>query len=178
MLLPAALAFALTQLPVDPRAGEHALSSLRLDPAPGGATFSWQDTEESLKGALTPSRARVGQPLTVSASVLPLAGPEYEGPVTFALRPLDEMGSTQTATVTRPAGEKTWVATFTPHIPGEHRLEISWRTTHHKVVRGVVPVQEAGVPPWLNWAVGVGLVTLAVLGGVWSLFRGKESSSP
>lgn len=177
MPLAAALALALTQLPVDPRAGEHALSTLRLEAGAGGLALTWQDTEESLKGVLKPGHPRVGQPLTISASVLPLAGPAYEGPVTFALRPLDAMGSTQTATVTRPAGEKTWTATFTPGTPGEHRLEISWRTTHHKVVRGVVPVEEAGMPPWLSWAVGVGLVTLAVLGGVWSLFRGKESSS-
>lgn len=178
MLLPVTLAFAFGQLPVDPHAGEHALATLRLDPEPAGWTFAWQDTDERLKGTLTPRAPRAGAPLTVSAAVLPLTGPDFDGPVTFSLRPLAELGSTESFTVTRPDGAKTWSATFTPREPGEHRLEISWRSTHHKVVRGVVPVGEAGLPPWLDWAVGVGLVTLAVLGGAWSLFRGKESSSP
>ncbi len=174
MLLPLALAAALTQMPIDPRAGESALSQLKLETSPGGAAFTWHDADEALKGTVSGAPARVGAPLVVSASVMPLSGPEYEGPVTFALRPLDALGAADTRTVTRPAGERAWVATFVPAVEGPHRLELSWRTTHHKVVRAVVDVAPAGLPPWLSWTVGVSLVTLAVLVGAWTLFRSKE----
>jgi hypothetical protein len=175
MFLSAYLAIVLSQLPVDVRAGENQLQVLDIKPSPNGVSFSWQDADESLRGAISPG-LKVGKTLTISAAVEPLSGPAFEGPVTFSLRPLGAMEGSDAVTVTRKPGEKSWVATFTAIEAVDHRLEISWRSTHHKMVRGVVGVREAGLPQWLNWAVGGGMVALAVAIGLWVLFRSKESS--
>lgn len=177
MTLTAPLLLALAQFPVDARAGESQLQQLQQSPTTTGVTFTWQDTDDALKGTISPVAPRADEELTVSATLQALAGPEFEGPLTFALRPLETMGATQTVTVTRAPGERSYVAHLTPREPGPHRLELSWRGTRHKVVRGVVTVEPAGLPRWFSWAVGVSLVAFAVLGGVWSLFRNRESTT-
>jgi hypothetical protein len=175
MFLSAYLAILCSQLPVDVRAGENQLTVLEIKNGTNGVSFAWQDADESVRGAISPS-PKAGRTLTISAAVEPLAGAPFEGPVTFSLRPLGAMESADSVTVTKKPGEKAWVATFTPTEAVDHRLEISWRSTHHKVVRGVVPVLQAGLPLWVNWAVGGGMVALAVAIGLWVLFRSKESS--
>ncbi len=176
MFLSAYLAIMLSQLPVDVRAGENRLTQLELKRTPKSLTFEWSDTDDALRGTLSPAPIRAGRPFTVSASVQPISGGDFEGPVTFSLRPLDEMGSTQSVTVTKKAGEKSWATTLTADEPRDYRLEVSWRGTHHKVVRGVFPVAEAGLPSWFTWVVGVGCVVLAVVIGGWILLSRKESS--
>ncbi len=178
MFLSAYLAILCSQFPVDVRAGENKLTQLELHESPAGSTFEWTDADDSLRGGLTARPFRVEKSLTISAALEPLTGADFEGPLTFSFRPLDAMGSAQTQTVTRTPGGKTWVATFTPAEAVDHRFEISWRTTHHKVVRGVVSVGERGLPAWLNWVIGGGLVAVAVAIGLWILFaRSKESPS-
>jgi hypothetical protein len=63
------------------------------------------------------------------------------------------------------------VHVFTPKQDGEHRLEVSFRTTHLKVARGVIPVAEAKLPRWLSYAIGGGLIAASVSVGVWLTFR-------
>lgn len=176
MFLSAYLAIMLSQLPVDVRAGENRLTQLELKRAPKSLSFEWADTDDALRGTLGPAPIRAGEPFTVSASVQPLTGADFEGPVTFSLRPLDEMGSTQSVTVTKRPGEKSWTTSLTADEAREYRLEISWRGTHHKVVRGVFAVSERGLPSWFTWAMGVGCVVLAVVIGGWILLSRKESS--
>jgi|APLak6261675434_1056106.scaffolds.fasta_scaffold03125_2 hypothetical protein len=176
MFLSAYLAILCSQLPVDARAGENKLTQLEIKASPSGLSFEWADADEALRGSVRP-QARVGRTFTVSATLQPLAGPDFEGPVTFAFRPLEEVGATETVTVTRKPGEKAWVASFTPTSAVDHRLEVSWRSTHHKVVRGVIPVGERSLPEWLTWLVGGGLVAIAVAIGLWVLFGRKEQTS-
>lgn len=178
MFLSAYLAIILTQLPVDARAGENKLTQLELKLTPNGLTFDWADADESLRGQVTPNPVRAGRSLTISAVLQPFTGDDFTGPLTFSLRPLNEMGSTWTETVTRKPGERGWVKEVTLTEPGDYRLEISWRTTHHKVVRGVLPVSPAGLPVWVTWLVGGGFVVVALIIGLWILFGRKESASP
>lgn len=177
MFLSAYLAILCSQLPVDARAGENKLTQLDLQVTVNGLTFEWSDADESLRGQITPQPVRAGRTMTVSAVLQPFSGDDFTGPLTFSLRPLSEMGSTQSVTAVRKAGERGWVAEFTPVEPTEYRLEISWRTTHHKVVRGVFPVSPGGLPGWLTWAMGGGLIAIAVGIGLWILFGRKESAS-
>lgn len=171
------LLVSIAQLPADARAGENNPHQLQQTLTPAGLSFTWQDTEDSLKGAVAPAVPRAGEEMEIAATLQPLSGPDYDGPLTFALRPLESMGATETVTVTRNPGARSWVARFTPREPGPHRLEFSWRSTHYKVVRGVVEVAPAGLPRWFGWVFGIGLVSIALAGGLWSLFRGRESSS-
>lgn len=181
MFLAAYLAVLSAQFPVDPRAGENKLTQLDLKLNSAGLTFDWQDNEESARGTITPSQLQVGKPLTVSVTLESLTVNELlDGPVTMSLRPLSDMGGDQTVTVKREKDQKSWVAQFTPKEPGPHRIELSWRSTHHKVVRGIFEVVPEGLPRWVGLSLGGGLVTLAVAIGLWLLFgrkEDKESSS-
>jgi hypothetical protein len=185
MFLAAYLVLLSSQLPVDPRAGENKLTQLPLEVTPQGLLFSWSDADEALKGQVSPQPLRAGRTMTVSAVLQPLSGDDYQGPITFSLRPMNELGSTQSVTVARSSdgpdggatGPRGWVATFTPEEATDYRLELSWRSTHHKVVRGVVSVREGGLPAWLTWTLAGAMIAIAVSIGVWILFRSKESAS-
>jgi hypothetical protein len=178
MFLSAYLAILLSQFPVDPRAGENKLTQLDLKVTPNGLTFEWTDTDESLRGQVSPQPVRAGRTATISAVLQPLAGAEFQGPITFSVRPLNELGSAQTFTVTRKPGERGWVTEVVMPEPGDYRLELSWSTTHRKVVRGVFNVGPAGVPAWVTWAVGGGLLAIGLGIGLWVLFGRKESAAP
>ncbi len=179
MFLSAYLAIILSQaFPVDARAGENKLTQLELETTPNGLTFDWSDADESLRGQVSPQPVRAGRSFTISAVLQPFTGDEFTGPLTFSLRPLKEMGSTWSQTIERKKGERGWVKEVTLAEPGDYRLEISWRTTHHKVVRGVLPVAPSGLPRWLTWVVGGGLIVIALSIGLWILFGRKESASP
>ena len=177
MFLSAYLAIVSSQFPVDARAGENKLTQLELKVTPNGLTYDWSDADESLRGQLTPQPVRAGRSVTISAVLQPFSGSEFEGPITFSIRPLNEMGSTQSVTIKREKGERGWVTQVTLADPGEYRLEISWSTTHRKVVRGVFTVQPAGLPGWVTWAVGGGLLAIGLGIGLWVLFGRKESGS-
>lgn len=177
MFLSAYLAILSAQFPVDPRAGENKLTQLELRATANGQTFDWADADESLRGQITPSKVRVGESATISAVLQPFTGADFTGPITFSLRPLGEMGSTWTETVTRKPGERGWVKEVTLTEPGDYRFEVSWRTTHHKVVRGIVSVSPGGLPGWVTWAVGGGFIAIGLSIGLWVLFGRKESAS-
>lgn len=175
MFLGIYLATVVLQLPVDVRAGENRLTTLDLVTAPTGLTFDWADADDVLRGTLEPRVLRVGAPVRVSAMVGPLQGAPFEGPVTFSLRPLGAMGSTLATTVPPAKGERRWATEFVVAEPGDYRFEVSWRSTHLKVVRGVITVQPAGLPGWVPWTVGSGLLALAIGIGLWLLFGRKEA---
>lgn len=178
MFLGAYLVICAAQFPVDARAGENRLTQLELKRTPNGLTFDWADADESLRGQLGPQQPQVGKTLTLSAVLRPLSGDDFEGPLTFSIRPLNEMNSTWTETVTRKKGERGWVREVTLTEPGEYRLEISWRSTHHKVVRGIFQVSEGALPGWVMWVVGGGLFAIGLGIGFWILFGRKEWASP
>lgn len=171
MFLSAYLALLCSQMPVSVHAGENPLTQLAIHETAGGATFDWADPEERLRGAIGSGPAVAGKPLTISATLEPLDGPPFEDPVTLSIRPLGEREDVQSQTVRRSHGERVWAATFTPAEATDYRLEISWRSTHHKVVRGVFAVKSAGLPEWLRYA-AAGLTIAVALGiGAWVLFN-------
>jgi len=177
MFLSACLTILSSQFPVDARAGEHRLTQLELKVTPNGLTFDWSDADESLRGQLTPQPVSVGRSLIISAVLQPFHGEDFTGPLTFSVRPLNEMGTAVTETVSRKKGERGWVKEITLTEPGDYRLEISWRSTHHKVVRGVFPVSPGSLPGWVTWAFGSGLIVIGLAIGLWILFGRKESTS-
>lgn len=179
MLLNAALLILVTGLPVDVHAGESELTTLKVVERVGSADFAWQDAEDVVKGTIKPFPVRAGAPFTVSVFVGTVqGGEEFSGPVTLALRPMGALGGTDAATVSRGPGEKSWVHVFTADEAGPHRIEVSFRTTYLKVVRGQLTVQEGLLPRWLLYAIGGGLIALSVSIGVWlTLARRKEGQA-
>lgn len=177
MFLAAYLAVVSAQLPPpNVRAGENRLTQLEFKNNPQGLTWDWSDAEETLRGTVTPQRLKAGKPIVISAVLEAVSGEEVMSPVTFSIRRSEAMGSADTKTV--PRGEtRVWTTSFTPTEPGEYKLEISWRTTHHKVVRGVFTVNDSGLPEWLNWLVGGGAIAIALGVGLWVLFGRKEGGA-
>jgi hypothetical protein len=177
MLLNAALAILLSNLPVDVHAGENALTTLKVVVRQGSADLAWQDAEDVVRGTVTPWPVRAGTPFTVAVFVGTVQGQDFDGPVTVGLRPLEDLGGTDAATLTRGPGEKTWVRTFTAGEDGPHRLEVSFRTTHLKVVRGELMVEPALLPKWFVYVVGGGLIAVSLAIGAWLTFRRKEGQA-
>jgi hypothetical protein len=139
--------------------------------------LTWSDTEERLQGSLQPDMPHEGEPLKVLLNVGSFAGEDFDGPVTITLR---EAGSThgQAVTVKRDKGTKNWRAEFTPETTGPYRLDVSFRTTHLKVLHADFEVIPRPVPRIVLWAI-VGLLSALALGyGIWSLVRKESSSEP
>ncbi len=174
MFLKAYILVTAASLPVDIHAGENPQTVLSVHQASAAWTFSWNDTEDALSGTLSPVPLRAGVPFTLSATVRPISGPEFDGPVTFSLRPLEGMGSVQSVTVKPGKDEKSWAVQLTPPAEGKYRLEIGWATTHHKVVRGELDIKEPLLPQWFPVTVGTLLVALVVGIAAWRLISRKE----
>jgi hypothetical protein len=136
--------------------------------------LSWSDTEERLQGAIQPDQPVEGQPLKVLLNVGSFEGATFEGPLTITLR---EAGATHGQVQTVKKGAVNWVATFTPETDGPYQLDVSFRTTHLKVLHANLEVASSPVPRFVLWTM-VGLTALSALGyGLWSLLR-KDTSTP
>ena len=173
MVLLATVLAVTAQLPVDVRAGEHPLTVLDIKRAGAVYSLHWTDAEEAIRGNIT-APVQAGKPFEISASLQPLSGPDFEGPLMYSVRRLDDMGSTQTVTVVRKKDQKSWATTMTVDEPGKYRFEIGWNSTHHKVVRGVFDVEPEGFPRWVSWAFGIGALVVAIGFGVWLVLSRKE----
>jgi hypothetical protein len=161
-----------TAMPIDAKGGESPLTTLRQSTVGEAINLSWNDTEELLKGVVTPAVLRAGQSVTISVSLARYDQGRFSGPVTISLQPLAELGGGGAVTVPAPSkGERMWAAKVTPLVAGPHRLEIAWTSTHRKVVRGVVTVEDARLPFWLPWAVGGTAILMAVALGAWLVLR-------
>jgi hypothetical protein len=183
MLAPLMTAVLLANLPPGEKAGENALTTLRLSPTTHGLNLRWNDTEDLLQGTIVPARPKAGEPVTFTLHLDPYGGEPFTGPLTVSLRPLAGAGAgagagdAQSATIPRLPEERAWRVTFTPPREGPHRLEVSWRSTRHKAVRGDVLVGEARVPSWFLAVVGGGLILMASGGGAWFLLRRQEKAT-
>ncbi|MFE8596956.1 hypothetical protein [Archangium violaceum] len=123
-------------------------------------TLSWSDTEEQLRGSIRPAAPRAGEPLQLSLQVGSFEGEDFEGPIILTLR---EEGATHGQSVTVKKDALHWQATFTPENDGPHLVDVSFRTTRHKVLHASFQVRESRLPLKLGWAV-LGLGCLALLG--------------
>jgi hypothetical protein len=146
-----------------------------LVPGKGVLEMGWADYEDRVKGSLSPQPPRAGQPLQVQVHVGSYYGEPFDGPVTLTLR---EEGSTHGQTVTVRRGEANWTTEFTPENSGPHQLDISFRTTHLKVLHARIEVAPSPIPRFILWSllgvVGVAAVTF----GVRSLLREAEPMPP
>jgi hypothetical protein len=152
---------------VDPR------NAMRVSPTGAALSLSWHDTEEVLEGAVTTYPPRAGQPVRLSVHVAPYAGAPFTGPITFALRPTGQLGGGESVTVT-PDAQGLWVFTPTPPEAGTYVLEVSYRTTRLKLVRGLLVIEAAAVPGWVQVALAALLLALVVGSGAWVIFHRDE----
>jgi hypothetical protein len=176
-LLPMLLTALLGSMPVDPQAGDSELTTLRLSLTGATWNVTWNDTEDVLRGSIASKTFRVGEPMVLSLNVNSYAGGAFTGPVTVTLRPLTASGSaySESHTIERGAKDHLWTVTLTPREAGEHRLEVSYRTTHFKSVRGVIEVEEPHLPAWFGPLVAAALILVAVGAGAWLVSRGAGS---
>jgi len=146
-----------------------------VTPAANALDLAWNDVEDRVQGAITPRVPTEGVPMEISAHVGSFYGAEFDGPVTFSFKPVENKGGGQSQTVKRPAGEKAWRASFVPEQTGMHTLEISFATTRMKVAATKIPVMEAKLPRWPWWLL-VAVAGAVALGlGVRSLFKKQEN---
>ncbi len=139
--------------------------------------LTWSDTEERLQGSLQPDMPHEGEPLKVLLNVGSFAGEAFDGPITLTLR---QAGAThgQAVTVKREKGAVNWRAEFTPETTGPYQLDVSFRTTHLKVLHADFDVISPPVPRVFLWAM-VGLFAMLALAyGLRSLLRKEPSSEP
>jgi hypothetical protein len=137
--------------------------------------LSWSDYEERLKGSISPSPPRAGQPLRVNVHVGSFEGAPFDGPLTLTLR---EEGQTSGQTRTVRRGEANWTAEFLPENSGPHQLDISFRTTRLKVLHARVEVAPSPIPRMILWG-GLGLLTLGIISlGVRGLLREARPTPP
>jgi hypothetical protein len=150
----------LTQLGDSPKPPPHD----RINAVQSGAqgTLSWEDAEDKVTGSFSPWVLEAGKPLDVVVRVGAMQGAPFEGPVTLTLKPQNSQGGGDTQTVKMTPQAKAWAASLKTTEPGPYWLEIAWATTHHKVVRAEVTVQELKLPRW-PWYVLLGLAGAATL---------------
>ncbi len=129
----------------------------------GGLALSWSDAEDTLTGSVTPLRPKAKDPLTVSVRVGTYQGAEFKGPVRLVLRAEGETHPMEQV-VNQRAGDRAWVAVFTPETDGHHTLEISFNTSRNKVLVSGFEVAPGRMPLWpwyvlafLVVAIGVGV---------------------
>jgi hypothetical protein len=135
--------------------------------------LSWADAEERLRGSIRPVRPRVGEELAVSLHVGTFEGSEFDGPITVTLR---RAGETHGQTVTLRREGQVWATTFVAKDDGRHSLDISFRTTRHKLVHADVEVVPSALSR-LPWLLVGGALALALLAwGARLALRGREAS--
>jgi hypothetical protein len=144
--------------PEDP----DALDRIAVNTNRASMDLSWADSEDRLKGALSPFPLRADVPMQVSVSVGTYSGPDFDGPLTITLKaPGAQKG--ESIEVKRPPGERLWLARFTPHEEGPHTLEFSFRTTRLKRTVATIDVADAPVPRW-PWYALLAVVTALAIG--------------
>lgn len=138
--------------------------------------LGWSDAEEELDGTLSPFQPRAGEELVVRLKIGTYDGVQFDGPVTVALRGPGEVPA-DIKTVTRQGAD--WEARFRPRDAGPHQLDVSFRTTHHKLIHGSFEVEPPRASLLYGWLV-LGVLALggSVYGVRWMLRRMGPGGSP
>jgi len=178
MFLSAYLLIALAQIP--PAQGldaTNALDRMQVSVDPHALTLDWADTEERVRGTVTPPRPRAGEEMTVAVNVGSFEGAEFDGPVTLTLKPVGKIGKGDVATVTRAKGEKSWTHVFTPSETGDHVLEVAFFSTRRKAARAKINIEDPRVPLWLSASLAGAVVIFLIGGGVMLVLRRRSASA-
>jgi hypothetical protein len=129
-----------------------------------GIDLSWADAEDKLTGSITPLTPMEGEAMTVSVRVGTYEGKDFDGPVRFVLRP--EGGAPMEQLVKKTPEDRAWVARFTPPAEGHYQLEVSFSSSHNKVLTGAFEVQSGRMPRWPWYIFAVMLVGAGVAAGM------------
>ncbi len=178
MFLSAYLFMLLSQRPPDDfvPANTADLMRLAIKPETAAWTFDWSDAEDRVRGSLTPKSAGSGDPITISVAVGSFASGDFDGPVTIGLEQVDGPWK-ELATVPPPPGDKKlWTATFVPPETGEYAVKITYRSSHQKGLRGTFEVSMGHVPKFAGLAVALTAITLAVVYGLFLLFKKTDGA--
>lgn len=141
--------------------GPSGLDRIEVSSTRASLDLNWADSEDRLKGALTPFPLRAQMPIQVSVNVGTYSGPEFAGPLTITLKARGEEKG-QSVESNRLPGERLWLAQLTPDREGPHTLEFAFRTTRLKRTVAPIDVTEAPVPRW-PWYALVAIVTAVAL---------------
>ncbi len=151
--------------------------SFRLVDSGKGTSFDWSDTEERVRGTVTPGRPAAGEEVTISVAVGSFSGAPYEGPVTLGLEE-EGGGYRQLETVPgRTEEPRVWNATFVPPDSGAYTIEIAFRTSHQKSIKGKLDVGLARVSTTVALGLGLGAILAAIGYGLFILFVKKEGGA-
>lgn len=124
--------------------------------------LTWADAEERLHGSLQPPTPRAGEPLKVFLHVGSFEGAPFEGPLTLSLR---ERGAPHGQSLTVRKQGVNWQAEFLPEREGPYQLDVSFRTTRHKLLHADFEVAPQPIPRFILWGVlGVAAVGLLIQG--------------
>lgn len=134
--------------------------------------LAWSDAEDALNGVVSPPDLRQGDPVKVTLAVSSRGAP-FAGPVTLDLRGDDESVG-QLVTVEPEDGA--WSTTFVARKSGPHWLDVSFRTSRHKVLHARLEVRESRFPGWVMWTLLAAIATLALALGVYRVLKKPTSS--
>jgi hypothetical protein len=138
---------------------------------PSYLELGWADTEDRLRGTLTPGRPRAGDVVHVVLDVGAYDGKAFDGPITVQLR---QAGETHGESVTV-RHERGWQADFPTTQNGTHWLDVSFRTTRLKALHATFDVGEAQLPGGAWWIIFGCLVAVAVAYATLRLVRGNRA---
>ncbi|MCU0697319.1 MAG: hypothetical protein MUC96_12395 [Myxococcaceae bacterium] len=148
-----------------------------LTQSAAGWTFDWADQENRVRGTVSPAELSSGDPFKVSVAVGAFEGQDFEGPVSLSLEAVDGAWR-QLETVPPPrAPPRTWAAEFVPPAPGTYQLEVAFRSSRMKSIRGTVEVGMGRVSKTTGLAIGIGAILLAVVYGLFLLFGKKDGAT-
>jgi hypothetical protein len=113
----------------------------------GQIDLSWADTEDRLRGTLTPAFPRAGEPVRLTLDLGSYDGRPFNGPLMLRLR---RQGETSGESPSLQHG-RGWQADLHPPQPGAYLLDVTFRTTRLKVLHAAFDVRESRMPGVLWW---------------------------
>ncbi|MDX2013462.1 MAG: hypothetical protein SFW67_24940 [Myxococcaceae bacterium] len=148
-----------------------------LSQSAAGSTFDWSDQENRVRGTISPAELSSGDPFQVSVAVGAFEGQDFEGPVSLTLRALD--GEWRDLKTIQPQREppRTWAAEFVPPASGRYQLEVAFRSSRMKSIRGPLDVGMGRVSKTTGLSIGIGAILLAVVYGLFVLFGKKDGAT-
>jgi hypothetical protein len=148
-----------------------------LTQSAGGWTFDWSDQEDRVRGTVSPAELSSGDPFTVSVAIGAFSGGDFDGPVSLTLKQMDGEWR-ELKTVPPPAAApRTWSAEFVPPGTGRYQLEVAFRSSRMKALRGPLDVGMGRVSKTAGLAIGIGAILLAVVYGLFVLFGKKDGAT-
>lgn len=153
------------------------LTTFAMKNTEAGWVFDWRDGEERVRGTVSPPTVSALAPVSVSLALGAFASGDLNVPVSVELRSVDGNWRELLTIQPPPTSPRVWVATFTPPAEGTYELEVAWRSSRRKSIHGELHVSPERVSRRTGTAVALGAILLAVVYGLFSLFKKNGTSS-